>query len=163
MRVLAPAVVAAATLAASATAAPPRAGVLVPGQRLGGIALGMTAAQVEAAWGARHGVCRSCRATTWYFNRRPFEPQGAGVELRRRAVVAVFTLWAPPGWRTSRGVRIGDPLARVTAVYGPLTRIECGTYYALTIPRRGATSAIYVVDEEVWGFGLVRPSVSACR
>jgi hypothetical protein len=55
-------------LPAPAGAAPPRAGVAVPGKTLGGLALGMTPAQVRAAWGPRHGACRGCRAPTWYFN-----------------------------------------------------------------------------------------------
>lgn len=163
IRLLGAAAVAAAALTPTVHAAPPRAGVLVAGERLGGVSLGTTAAQVRAAWGTRYGVCRSCGETTWYFNFRPFEPQGAGVELRRGRVAAVFTLWSPAGWRTSNGVRVGDTVVRVTELYGPLTRVECGTYYALTIPSRAAVSAVYVVEESVWGFGLLRRGVPVCR
>lgn len=163
MRGIALAALTAALAAAPASAVPPREGVFVPGERLGGVALGMTGAQVRAAWGDRFGVCRSCARTTWYFNRRPFEPQGAGVELRGNRVAAVFTLWAPPGWRTTRGLRIGEPAARVTTLYGPLPQRNCGVYSALTLRRGGTVTAFYVLDEEVWGFGLLRPGSSVCR
>lgn len=163
MRGLALAALTAVLAAAPAGAAPPRQGVLVPGERLGGIALGMSGAQVRAAWGSRFGVCRSCPRPTWYFNQRPFEPEGAGVELRGGRVAAVFTVWAPEGWRTSRGVRIGDSAARVTTVYGALPEVHCGAYSARTLRRGTTVTAFYVLDEEVWGFGLLRAGVSVCR
>jgi hypothetical protein len=140
--------------AAPAAAAPPRAGIVVPGKMLGGLALGATRAQVRAAWGARYGVCRDCRAPTWYFNFRPFEPQGTGVTFRKGRAVALFTLWSPPGWHTAQGLRIGDPEFRIAAVYGSLFRVDCGRYSALTMRRRAVTTSFYVVDEQVWGFGL---------
>lgn len=150
-------------MAPSAGTAPPNQGVLVPGRSLGGISLGDTPAQVRAAWGARYGVCRTCPRTTWYFNSRRFQPQGAGVELRRGRVAAVFTLWQPQGWRSVEGLRLGDSVVRVTAVHGPMTRRECGGYYALTMPGRNVTTAFYVVDQEVWAFGLMHPAVPVCR
>ena len=171
--------------APSAAGAPPREGLVVPGRTLGGLALGATRGQVRAAWGTRYGVCRDCRAETWYFNHRKFEPQGAGVTFRRgRAValptpgvawlkedghreperaVALFTMWSPPGWRTPQGLRIGDPQFRVSAVYGSLFRVDCGRYSALTMRRGRVVTSFYVVDEQVWGFGLSRPVQSVCR
>ena len=109
------AAIVALVLAGTASAAPPREGVLVPGRSLGGVSLGMTSAQVRDAWGSRYGVCRDCEGrTTWYFNRVRFKPEGAGVELRRGRVAAVFTLWKPSGWRTRDGLTLGDPEARIT-------------------------------------------------
>lgn len=157
-------VVAAAAIAVSAaSAAPPRAGVLVPDRSLGGLALGATPSQVRAAWGPRHGTCRGCRKPTWYFNFRRFAPQGAGVTFDRGRAVAIFTLWAPPVWRTSRGLTIGDEAARVAPLHRGLVRINCGTYYALTLNGRRAVTSIYVHDEKVWGFGLSRPREPVCR
>jgi hypothetical protein len=150
-------------LASGALAAPPRQGILVPGRSLGGLGLGATPAEVRAAWGPVFGRCRACRAATWYFNLRPFQPEGAGVEFRRGRVVAVFTLWRPLGWRTSRGVSLGENAARVTAVYGPLPRASCGTYDALTLTRGQTVTSFYVLDEQLWGFGLSRRGLSACR
>jgi len=148
---------------ASAAAAPPVTGVVVPGKSLGGLSLGATRAQVRSAWGSRFGVCRDCREQTWYFNYRPLEPQGVGVSFRRGRVTALFTLWRPPGWRTSRGLEVGDPAARIAGFYGPLLRVSCGTYAVSTLRRGRTTTAFYIVDEQVWGFGLSRPAEPNCR
>src|SRR6266487_4029873 len=148
---------------ASAAASPPKAGVVVPGKRLGGLSLGATRAQVTAAWGSRHGVCRDCRTRSWYFNFRSGEPQGAGVAFRRGRVVALFTMWSPQGWHTNRGLRIGDPAARIVGLYGPLLRVNCGTYAVMTLRRGRSKTSFYVVDEQVWGFGLSRPAEPNCR
>jgi hypothetical protein len=135
----------------------------VPGKSLGGVRLGSTGMQVSAAWGSRHGVCRDCRTPTWYFNLRAFEPQGAGVAFRRGRVVALFTVWSPQGWHTDRGLRIGDPAARIVGLYGPMLRSNCGTYAVMTLRRGRTTTSFYVVDEQVWGFGLSRLGEPACR
>jgi hypothetical protein len=150
--------------AASAAAAPPKTGVVVPGKSLGGLSLGATRGQVRAAWGSRFGVCRDCREQTWYFNLRRFKPWGAGVAFRRGRVVALFTVWSPQGWHTDRGLRIGDPAARIAGLYGPLlVRVNCGTYAVLMLRRGRTTTSFYVVDEEIWGFGLSRLAEPACR
>lgn len=125
--------------------------------------LGTARAAVRSAWGNDFGRCRGCRFPTWYFTYRPYAPQGAGIELRRGRVAAVFTLWSPPGWRTRQGLRIGDPSSRIGELYGPLARRECPGYYALILTGRRALTAFYVVGEKVWGFGLSRPSVPVCR
>lgn len=163
------AVVAAAALAvglagsAAAGAAPPRNGVFEPGRSLGGLRLGMTPAQVRAAWGTAYGRCRNCRTPTWYFNYTRFSPQGAGVEFRRGRVDAIFTLWSPTGWRTTRNLRIGDDEASVTATYGALTRGECGSYRVLLLPRGRVVSAFAIVSGRVWGFALLRAPSRPCR
>jgi hypothetical protein len=160
------ALVAAATACvatAGAAAAPPRSTVLAPGRTLGGLALGATQGQVSAIWGDRFGRCRACRYPTWYFNDRPFEPKGVGVEFRSGRAAALFTLWAPDGWRTTRGLRIGDPAARIGTLHGPVIRVECGGYAALTRIDGQTVTAFYVVEDEVWGFGLLRPGMPACR
>ncbi len=74
----------------------------MPGKSLGGVRLGWTLAQVERAWGETSGRCHGCATETRYFNRVAFRPEGAGVTLRQGRVVAVFTLWAPRSWHTSR-------------------------------------------------------------
>jgi hypothetical protein len=145
------------------TAAPPGAGILVPGRSLGGLELGVTKAEVERAWGRAYGVCRSCRRETWYFNYYAFEPRGAGVELERGRVTAVFTIYSPGGWRTTRGLSLGDSATRVRSFYGPLARVACRGYEALLLRRRAATTAFYVLDDRLWGFGLLRPDVPVCR
>ena len=150
-------------LAAPATAAPPGAGVLVPGRSLGGIELGATKAEVERRWGRAYGVCRGCAVETWYFNYYAFQPRGAGVELRNGRVSAIFTLYQPLGWRTDRGLELGDSVARVTSLHGALMRRECGGYAVLVLPRRNATTAFYILEDRLWAFGLSRPGLPLCR
>jgi hypothetical protein len=154
---------AALALAAPAAAGPPSAGVLVPGRTLGGIALGATKAEVERRWGRAYGVCRGCAHETWYFNQYAFRPQGAGVELRNGRVAAVFTLYQPLAWRTTKDLRIGEPALRITTVYGALVRKECAGYYVLVLPGPRATTAFYVLDDRLWAFGLSRPGLPLCR
>jgi hypothetical protein len=161
MRIIAAAALA-GILAAAAAAKPPPAGLLVPGTSLGGLRIGITPAQVRAAWGSDYGRCRACSNLTWYFNYAPFKPKGAGVEFRGGRVAAVFTLWAPSSWHTPKRLRIGDLAARVTELYGALPRVRCGTYDALTLQGRRTTS-FYIREEKLWGFGLSRAGVPVCR
>jgi hypothetical protein len=155
------ALVAAAVVPASA-AAPPERGDFIPGRSLGRVTLGMTKSEVLAAWGKRHGVCRSCPRETWYFNYRPFEPEGTGVVFERGRVVHAFTVWQPNGWQTPQGLELGDPASEATRVYGALDRRQCTFYYALLDPGRRAQSVFYVFDDEIWAFGLMKPDASPC-
>jgi hypothetical protein len=150
-------------VAMPATAAPPGAGILVPGRSLGGLELGATKAAVERSWGRAYGVCQNCGRETWYFNYYAFEPRGAGVELERGRVVAVFTIYSPGGWRTTRGLTLGDPASRVRAFYAGLERVRCRGYEALVLRHPRAVTAFYVLDDRLWGFGLSRPGLPLCR
>lgn len=152
-----------AALLAALALAVPHAGVVLPGKSFGGLELGATPAQVRAAWGTRYGVCRRCKQRTWYFNETPFEPQGAGVEFRGGRAFAYFTLWQPPGWRTTEGLKVGEPEARVSAVYGVLARTSCGSYDTLRIRRAGVDTHVYIRQGTVYGFGLSRAAARPCR
>jgi hypothetical protein len=157
------ALAAALALAGGASAALPAEGILVPGQTLGGVAIGMSKANVRSLWGTQFGRCRNCSRETWYFNYQPFEPQGAGVTFRRGRVVRAFTLWQPAGWRTPGGVELGEPEAEVTRVFGALVRRRCIRYSALLLRGERAQTAFYVFDGEIWGFGLTRPGDDPCQ
>jgi hypothetical protein len=157
------ALVLALALASGAAASLPREGVFVPGQTLGGVRVGMSKAAVKRLWGNRFGRCRSCPAETWYFTYQPFQPQGAGVTFRRNRVTAVFTLWQPPGWRTTGGLELGDSEAAITRTYGVLIRRRCIRYTALLLRDGRAQTAFYVFDGRVWGFGLTQPGANPCR
>lgn len=163
MKLVAATAVSLLALASPATAALPRAGVVVPGVRLGGIRLGATEAQVKKAWGSDFGKCGICDLPTWYFNYAKFQPQGAGVTFRKHRVVALFTLYAPPNWRTPKGLAVGDEAPLISELYGGLQLFGCGGYSAYRIRGRAATTAIYVQDGKVWGFGISRPEVPLCR
>jgi len=163
MRALLVATVAALAVTGASTAAPPRAGVLDPGRSLGGLRLGATESQVKAAWGSSFGRCRKCTSPTWYFNYRRYRPQGAAVSFHQGRVEAIFTLWAPPGWRTPSGLKIGDPASKISQLYGPLSRTPCGQYSALILPMQGGVSVFYVSNKKLWGFGLLNFLVQPCR
>ena len=150
-------------LAAAVAVALPVHGTVVPGASLGGLRLGDSQQRVVAVWGRKFAVCRGCPRVTWYYNYAAYEPQGAAVEFQAGRVVALYTLWSPPGWRTPQGLRTGDPASHVTSVYGPLTRLGCGTYDAYQLPGRSSLTNFYVYGEKVWGFGLSRRSLPVCR
>jgi hypothetical protein len=161
-RALVCALVAACTCA-SASAAPPRAGVLVPGRALGGIHLGDTAATVRARLGHDYGVCRGCTTTTWYFTYKPFTQKGLAVELTRGRVSAVYTVWQPDGWHAPKGLRLGAVEEQVNALAGPLVPLVCSGYDALTRDDGTVRTAYYVLNGKLWGFGLLRRNANPCR
>ncbi|HSK16494.1 MAG TPA: hypothetical protein VK915_10025 [Gaiellaceae bacterium] len=149
-------------LAVPAAAEPPTGGSFQPGETLAGVRLGMTRAQVVGTWGERHGVCRGCEKRTWYFNERPFRPEGAGVVFARGEVVHAFTVWQPEGWTTPEGLTLGDEAGEIGSVYGELAEEDCGGYLALVREEPTGRSAFYVYEDEVWGFGLLAPGRSPC-
>jgi hypothetical protein len=147
----------------AAALAVPVHGLVVPGKSLGGVQLGDTPARVRAVWGTTFGVCSNCDRRTWYFNYVRFAPQGAGVEFRAGRVASAFTLWAPSGWRTAEGVRIGDAAARLTKHYRRLQLYTCRPYAAYVLNSRSGWTAFYVLNGKVWGFAVSRRSVPVCR
>jgi hypothetical protein len=163
IRLLAAAALATALAVPAAVAAPPGVGVLVPGRSLGGIELGATKGEVERQWGRAYGICRGCARETWYFNYYAFQPRGAGVEWRNDRAAAVFTIYQPLGWRTGKGLELGDPAQRVTALYGPLEVVGCRGYSAYVLRGRRTTTAFYVLGDRLWAFGLSRPGLPLCR
>lgn len=141
----------------------PEKGVLAPGQHLGGVRLGDTQARVKARWGPRYTPCAVCTRPTWLYSYRSGQFGGAAVSFRRGRVAAVFTLGVPRGWRTSRGVALGDPADKIHAVYGNLPWSRCIGYGAVSIRRSGAVASIYTYGESVYGFALTLPSEPVCQ
>lgn len=150
-------------LAPAAWAPPPAEGTLVPGRSLGGIELGMTKAEVRAAWGERFGVCRNCRRETWFFNYVAFEPQGAGVSFGPRGrVVHVFTVWSPPGWEATDGLTLGADEIDVGAGLVLVDDAKCTGYTAKRASTGPTETVFYIHEGKLWGFGLVRPGANPC-
>jgi len=150
-------------LALAAVASLPVHGALVPGRSLGGVHLGETAAQVRVALGSFYGACLGCRTTTWYFTYRKFTSQGLAVELTGGRVSALYTLWQPPGWRAPSGLQLGAVEGQVTTLAGPLEPIPCAGYSALVRVEPAALTAYYIVEGNLWGFGLFGHGGSPCR
>jgi hypothetical protein len=159
---LALAAVAALALAVPAAQSGQEERLFVPGKTLDGVGLGMTKAEVLRAWGKRHGVCRDCRRTTWYFNYRPFEPQGTGVVFEHGRVAQVFTLWQPDRWETSGGIALGAEPQTVRESFPAIEELSCDGYAALVVPGTLGQSVFYVYRGELWGFGLTVPAGSPC-
>lgn len=150
-------------LAAPAAAAPPTAGLLRPGESLGGLRLGATRDQVERLWGRAYGLCSGCGRETWYFNYFAFQPKGAGVELRGGKTAAIFTIYAPEAWHTPGGLALGATVEQVRTAFPGLARRDCNGYYALVRRSPNALTSFYLLDEKLWAFGLSRPGVPLCR
>lgn len=148
---------------AESAAGLPARGVLMPGKSLGGLKLGDSQATVRARWGRSYARCAVCRRTTWLYTYPSGGPRGAAVTFRDGRVAAVFTLGVPRGWRTTRGVVLGDPAAKIQAVYGRLPWSRCIGYGALSIRRTGVVSSIYTYGESVYGFALTRPGEPVCQ
>src|SRR5436309_6841379 len=145
-------------------AALPVRGLLVSGQSLGGVALGDTPADVEATWGSDYTTCRTCTLTTWYFI-YPTKPVGAAVIFdRTNHAIAVFTLGTPFGWRTEKGLQLGEEIHTLTAMY-PATQMDwkaCIGYSALSLRQGSTVTSIYTQAEVVYGFALTVPGRSVC-
>ena len=150
-------------LAAPAAAGLPKAGKLVPGRSLGGIRLGESPQAVRSALGTFYGVCGSCTRRTWYFTYRPFDRHGLAVEFTGGRTSAVYTLWRPSGWSAPPGLRFGaSPLA--VHRLGHTTRtVACHGYEALVRDSPHASTAYYVFEGALWGFGLFRRGANPCR
>jgi hypothetical protein len=151
-----------AVLAAALTLLLPQAGALVPWRSLGGVRLGMTPTQVERLWGTRFGRCRGCSQTTWYFNYEPYHPEGAAVRFRNGRVDAVWTLSKPNGWHVGP-LTLGSPASALTGRWGALVTVDCGSYEARIATKRNVTTVLYVYEDQLWAFGLGRPSASPCH
>ena len=145
-------------------AALPIHGVLVSGATLGGVALGDSPADVEATWGTNYTVCSTCTLTTWYFV-YPTKPVGAAVVFDRTdTVVGVFTLGTPFGWRTEKGLQLGDDIHAMTALYPApqMSWTHCIGYSALSLRRGSTVTSIFTQAENVYGFALTAPGRPVC-
>jgi hypothetical protein len=147
---------------APAASAPPAKGLLVPGRSLGGVSVGMTKADVLRVWGSRHGVCRDCPRTTWYFNYEKFVAQGAGVVFEGGHVSHVFTVWSPDGWRSADGLALGASEAEVDGKIVLNDERLCDGYDALLAEGKTASTVYYLYDGRLWGFGLTKPGANPC-
>jgi hypothetical protein len=155
--------VAALALSPAALAALPPTGKLVPGRSLAGIRLGDTQQQVRRALGSSYGVCTGCARSTWYFNAKPFDQHGLGVEFTRSRVSAVYTIAQPTGWIGPHNLVLGEVESQVTSSAGPLVVLTCTGYDAWVADRGAARTVYYLFNGSLWGFGLVRAHADPCR
>jgi hypothetical protein len=155
--------VAALVFAATAAGGLPKAGVLVPGQSLGGVRLGESPRDVRAMLGTFFGTCQGCPHRTWYFTYAPFDKHGLAVELKGGRVSGLYTLWRPAGWYAPHKLGFGYSVLAVHRLAGASRTVICRGYEALVRDSARATTAYYLVDGRLWGFGLFRRDASPCR
>jgi hypothetical protein len=148
-----------------ASASLPTRGVLVVGKSLAGISLGQTQTKVKALWGGRYINCikSPCTDPTWLYFYPTGEPVGAATRFRKNKVVAVFTLGATPGWKTTEGVKIADPASKIYEVYGNPRYTKCIGYEALSLNRNGVVTSFYLTSGVVYGFALTVPGLTVCQ
>ena len=84
------------------------------------------------------------------------------MRFRKGRVDAVWTLSKPSGWRVGK-LELGAAAGALTARWGALVTIPCGSYEARIMTKNNVTSVFYVYANELWGFGLSRPGGSPCH
>jgi hypothetical protein len=151
------------TAASAAAPAAPRTGVVVEGASFAGLRLGATPAQVRARWGRRYGICDNCKDATWYYTFVRYKPQGIGVQFHGGRTVAYFTLGAPVGWRTLRGVAVGDATAKIGRTYGAAPVVHCLGYDVQQVVVRKTLVLFYANGAQVYGLGLMAGAANPCR
>ncbi|HEX4521203.1 MAG TPA: hypothetical protein VH063_16600 [Gaiellaceae bacterium] len=144
----------------------PARGIVVPGQSIGSLTLGMTQAAVTTHWGKQYVICGAgcgkSALVTWLYEYRGPEPLGAAVRFLKGKVVAIFTLGSPVGWGL-KGVMMGDPISNVYNVFGSPGTKNCIGYTALTERIGNSTTAIYSANGVVYGYALTAPTQSPCQ
>ena len=148
---------------AKAAAHFPTKGVVVPGVSFAGVELGDSEQDVRSLWGNTFTICGFCADTTWLYTYRGGEPLGAGVRFRNNRVVAVFSLGSPAGWKTDKGLNMGDPVSNIYSYYGNTGTTNCLGYDALTVRVGNAVTAFYSAAGVIYGFALVDPRVTVCQ
>jgi hypothetical protein len=147
------------------TGALPTRGVLVVGKSLAGISLGATQTTVKTRWGSRYTNCTKspCSDPTWLYFYPSGEPVGAGVRFRNSKAIAVFTLGATPGWKSTEGIKIADPSSKIYDFYGNPKYTKCIGYEALSLTKNGVVTSFYLTSGVVYGFAITVPGISVCQ
>ncbi len=141
----------------------PSRGVVVPGVSFAGIKLGDTEQRVRAVWGNSFTSCGYCKDTTWLYEYRGGEPLGAAARFRNNRLVAVFSLGSPAGWKTDKGLFMGDPIANVYQYYPSTGTTRCIGFDAITAKTGKSVTAFYSAAGVVYGFAMVVPGMTVCQ
>jgi hypothetical protein len=163
--VLVPAALAAPVSQQRTTGALPTRGVLIVGKSLAGLTLGATQATVKKRWGSRYVNCTKapCDDPTWLYFYPSGEPVGAGVRFRNNKAVAIFTLGATPGWKSTEGIKVADPISNLYDLYGTPKYTKFIGYEAYSLTRNGVTTSFYSTSGVIYGFAITAPGVTVCQ
>src|SRR5918912_231564 len=77
-----------------------------------------------------------------------------GVFFEHGKVTAVFTLGSPLGWRTDRGLKMGDVISQVYDYYNTSITTKCIGYDAISYRTGSTTTSFYSSSGYVYGFAL---------
>ena len=141
----------------------PMRGVIIPGVSLAGVKIGDTEQRVRRLWGGNFVTCKYCSDATWLYEYQNGEPLGAAARFQKGKVVAVFSLGSPSGWRTNKGLYIGDPISNVYQYFPRTGTTRCIGFDAITIRTGKVVTAVYSSAGVVYGFALVTPSMTVCQ
>ncbi len=167
--------VAAKPVAANRQSILPKKGIVIVGKSLAGVQLGHTSAKVKQLWGKGYKVCPKdvCKDQTWLYFYPPgtvdpgVDPVGgvvgAAVRFRNDKAVAVFTLGATLGWRTTQGLKVADPSSKVYEIYGEPKFTNCIGYQALSLQGGKMVTSIYLTSGVVYGFALTVRGLPVCQ
>ena len=143
----------------------PTRGVLVVGQSLAGVRLGQTQTRVRQVLGGNYRSCTTapCSDPTWLYMYGTGEPLGAAVRFRNKKVVAVFTLGAVPGWKSSNGITVADPASKVYDLYANPKYTKCVGFEALSVRNNNVVTSFYLTSGVIYGFALTIPGLTVCQ
>jgi hypothetical protein len=146
----------------------PTRGVFVPGVSLVGVKLGMSQTQVKTVLGGNYSQCTVavtllCKEPAWLFTYTRGEPLGVAVKFHNLKVSAVFTLGAIAGWKTSDGLKMGDPAASIYNFYQTPIYTRCVGFEALSMRKGTVTTSFYTSSGIVYGFALTTPPEGVCQ
>ena len=105
----------------------------------------------------------TARTTTWLYEYRGAEPLGAAVRFQKNKLVAVFSLGSPAGWKTDKGLYMGDPIANVYQYYPTTGTTRCIGFDAITAKTGKSVTAFYSAAGVVYGFAMVIPTMTVCQ
>jgi hypothetical protein len=146
----------------------PTRGVFVADKSLAGVHIGDTQAKVKAAWGGRYRVCDPgicAKYQTWLYQYSTGEGLGAAVVFEKGIVTAVFTLGSPDGWKTDKGLKMGDIVNQIYDYYSTPITTKCLGYDALSIrdSKTKIVTSFYASSGYVYGFALTGPTQPICQ
>jgi hypothetical protein len=146
-----------------ATGRLPSHGVIVPGVSFAGVKIGDSPKKVRARWGNRFIQCKYCTDMTWLYEYQFGEPLGAAARFQHNKVVAVFSLGSPAGWKTNKGLAMGDPISNVYQYYQTTGTTRCIGFDAITAKTGKNVTAFYSTAGVIYGFAIVIPKMTVCQ
>lgn len=152
-----------ATHGTRASGSLPTRGLFIPGVSLAGVHIGDTQQKVIATLGPKYKTCAYCTDPTLLWMYRSGEPLGMAARFQKGKVVAVFTLGSPAGWKTDKGLAMGDGISNVYQYFSNTGTKRCIGFDAITAQTGKVTTAFYSAAGVVYGFAMVIPGLTVCQ